>query len=300
MNSKQRQDSGYKSIDLRDAFAVLAKRKWYLLVPFVIVFSSAVGVSYLLTPQFESRTILSYGNSPSLIKPLSGLVASQSEERMSSEDRRRLLAAMRNEITSSRVLSRLASELKLDQMPDIEKEAQRIRSEHPALELEAVKRDLIIEDLREHVTVDFAGKEQLAIGVLDPDPFMAQRMASRLTEIYIEERVLQDLGAVREAQELTDDQLTKFESQLQKLIDEKTDAERAFLKMQIDETIISEENRRTIRTAIDEIAGEINDLNREEVSLLEQLRGDVRLTMSPNAKISSLKQQLSEDSKSLV
>lgn len=289
-----------KVIELRDAFAVLVKRRWYIIVPFVLVVGAAIGVSLWLTPEYESHAILSYNNSPSLIKPLSSMVTSQSSNRMSGDDRRRMLAAMRNEITSSRVLSRLIIEMGLGRDPDIDKAALRLRAANPTLPLEQIKRDLVIDQLREAVVVELVGRDQLSIGVFDPDPFMAQRMADRLTDIYIEERVLQDLGSVREAQQLTDDQLNKFERQLDDLVEQKTNSEKEFLKMKIDESIISEDNRRAISKAIDEVTSEISELNREEVALLGGMERSVSLELKASSSLLTLRNELREDSRSLV
>ncbi len=293
-------NSEQATVDLRDVLAALSRRKWYIIVPFVLTLSAAIGGSFLLEPAYYSTTIMSYNNNPSLIKPLSGLVAQSGSRRMTSEDRRRQLAAMTNEIMSSKVISRLIREMRLDQNPKIEEEAQRIRSSNPRLALETIKMELLIKKMRDAIEVEFAGQGQLRIGVYDVDPLIAQQTASRLTEIYMEERTLQDLGAVRSAQELTDDQLTKFESLLLAAVEKKTEAEKASLRLQIDETIISEDNRKTIGAAIDEITSEISDLNRDQVELVVKLKSVGTLKPTTSKNLRSLKKQLGEDSRSLV
>lgn len=293
-------DKENSTVDLRDVLAAIGRRKWYIVVPFVLTLAGAVGGSYLLEPAYYSSTIMSYNNNPSLIKSLSGLVADRGATRMSSEDRRRQLAAMSNEIKSSQVLGKLIREMKFDQDPKVEKEAQRIHSANPRLPLAKIKMELLTKEMRESIDVKFAGKQQLQIGFYDPDPILAQQTAARLTEIYIEERTLQDLGAVRSAQELTDDQLNKYNTQLQEALAKKTEAEKAYLQLQIDETIISEENRKTIGAAIDEITSEINDLNRDELESVSKLKSMGKLSPPKSKKLNSLKAQLAEDSRSLV
>jgi uncharacterized protein involved in exopolysaccharide biosynthesis len=296
-----RQDeTDHSTVDLRDILAALGRRKWYIVIPFVLTLSSAIGGSFLMESAYYSTTIMSYDNNPSLIKPLSGMVSQSGRGRMTSDDRRRQLAAMTNEILSSKVLSRLIRELRFDQNPQVEQEAQRIRSANPRMPLEKIKMELLIEKMRESIQVEFAGQRQLRLGVYDSDPVVAQQAASRLTDIYIEERTLQDLGAVRSAQELTDDQLSKYESQLQVALDKKTNAEKVYLQLQIDETIISEDNRKKIGAAIDEIASEISDLNRDEMTLVGKLKAVGKLTAPSSSNLRALKTQLGEDSRSLV
>ncbi len=288
------------TVDLRDVFAAVSRRKWYIVIPFVLTLASAIGGSFLMESAYYSTTIMSYNNNPSLIKPLSGLVAQRGSGRMTSDDRRRQLAAMTNEILSSKVLGRLIREMKFDQNPQVEQEAQRIRSQNPRMPLDKIKMELLIKKMRESIEVEFAGQGQLRLGVYDKDPLVAQKAASRLTDIYIEERTLQDLGAVRSAQELTDDQLNKYESQLRVALEKKAAAEKDYLQLQIDETIISEENRKKIGAAIDEITSEISDLNRDEMALVGKLNTVGKLTPPSSSNLRSLKKQLGEDSRSLV
>ena len=113
-----------RAVDLKDILSVVEKRKWVILVPFLIVVAIAFGGSYLLTKEYESSAIVGYHNDPNLIKPLSGLVPTDDEGRMTSEDRHRLLAAFQNEVISSRTLSRLILDLKLDDDPEIRDKAK--------------------------------------------------------------------------------------------------------------------------------------------------------------------------------
>jgi uncharacterized protein involved in exopolysaccharide biosynthesis len=47
-----------KGIDIRDILNILKKRKWFIIVPAIIVTAVAFGASFFLTPKYQSSTII--------------------------------------------------------------------------------------------------------------------------------------------------------------------------------------------------------------------------------------------------
>jgi len=288
--------------DLRDVMHIIGKRKWVIIVPFLIVVGAAVGGSFLLTPEYESKSIVSYRSDPNLIKPLSALTPSDQEERMTNEDRRRLLSAMTNEIISVRSLSRLITDLRLDADKDVNEKARKAQARSPGQSLENIKLELLLEELRGTITVDFAGRDQLLLTVSHSNPQTAQKMAARLTEIFIEESALRDLGSVRDAQQLTDDQLSKYDKLLQSAVDKRNETEREYLRLQTDTSVMTEDNRRTISAAIDELRSEIINLEKEVSNLGEKVTSLAisEKAYSPSRAVDSTRDELEEDGRFLV
>jgi hypothetical protein len=91
-------------------------------------------------------------------------------------------------------------------------------------------------------------------------------------EIFIDEKVKQELNQIRSSQDFSDMQLEKFDKQLSEKIDERTNLEQEQLAIELDEGVAAESNRQEIVGEIDRIGDEIDELSEHEAEILTELR----------------------------
>ena len=121
-----------------------------------------------------------------------------------------------------------------------------MQSANPGIPLDQIKFDILLSSLREKISIAYAGQYQIQITTQSTNPVIARDMAETLGEIFIAEKLKQELGSVRLSQDFSYEQLSKYERDLQDKIDQRTRLEKEILAIQLNESVASEENRKMI------------------------------------------------------
>jgi len=258
-------------IDIRDIWGIVWKRKWVIIIPLILCTASGYGVSFLITPEYESFAIVAISQKMHLSNDIQNLLGIN--PRYQRENRRDQLRGIYNELTSSSYLYQVASQLKLDQDPELDKKARNLASLQQAATLEDIKFDLLQQDLKETIDVRFVAQDQIRLQVQSTKPRLARDIANTLGEVFITEKLKQELTSIRSSQDFSDVQLQKYERALQDKIAERTRVEQRLLQVRLDESITSEANRSEINSEIQRANQEINDYRDDERGIVSQLSG---------------------------
>ena len=256
--------------DVRDIWAIAWKRKWMIFIPLVIVASATFGLSYLIEPEYEASTIIAIHQDVPLTTELQRLIGTDDRVGRNNQRRDQLLSIL-NELTSTAYLSMLVERLHLDDDPSLDSKARNLLGNQPEAALQALKFSLLQGRLKDKIDISFAGQDQVMITTQSSDPGKARDIANTLGEIYITEKLKQELTSIRSSQDFSDFQLQKYEAQLQAKIDERTAVERRLLQIQLDESVTSESNRSQIVSEIDRSNQDVRDLRSEEKIVLATL-----------------------------
>jgi len=179
---------------------------------------------------------------------------------------------LQNELTSQTYLHQLIRELNLDQDPEITKQAAKMRDENPSFTLDDLKLSLLVNGLREQISVSSVGADQIELMVESGDPVIARDMVTTLTQILEQEKTKYEMERILDNQSFADLQLEKIEYNYQQMIDSLTSAQSRMTQLSLPENISSESNRREILSDIDNTKLEINDLTNERRRLLNELK----------------------------
>jgi capsular polysaccharide biosynthesis protein len=256
------------TFDLKALLPIIRKRKWLIILPWILVSAVVAGGSYLMTPIYEATTIITIDTEVKLSEELRSLLdMRQAYRRRLSSDQ---LRGYYNEITSTHYVSQLAARLGLAQDEALIAQARQLAAVS-GMTVEATILQLLQNRLMAQVRVSHAAGDQIKITVESANPEQARDMANTLGEIFLQEKHQQEMATIRSSQNFSDIQLQKYETGLQNKINERTQLEKDYLKIQLDEAITSESNRSAITGEIDQTNTEINDLLREERSILNDL-----------------------------
>ncbi|MDZ4722447.1 MAG: Wzz/FepE/Etk N-terminal domain-containing protein [candidate division Zixibacteria bacterium] len=290
--------------DIQDILTIVRKRKWLIILPWLFVALAAWGGSYLLTPQYKSFAIVSVDPNVRLSGDLQKLLGLDQRYRQTQAQQSAMLKSLYNEITSTRYVDLTNDRLHLDDNEELRESARRIAARQQAagtLMSEEQVRLLILQDqLKEQIKVSMAGEDQIEITAMSTSQGRARDMANVLADVFIEERLKQELSSLRSSQDFSDVQLQKYEKQLAVLIDEKTQFEREFLNVQLDVNTTSESNRNELRAEIVENNNDIDKFYEAEKKALSKLgsRSGVniaRLTLSQTDESREIKNQLTRE-----
>jgi uncharacterized protein involved in exopolysaccharide biosynthesis len=260
-----------KSLDLSDIISVAWRRKWLIILPFILVTAVAVVGSYQLTPEYQSSVIVGLSDQIMLSDQLRRLIGDARNGIGSQRYRHEQMRSLQNEIKSSPFLGQLLVRLKLDQDPELNREAGKIALTSPEMTLDQIRFEIFLNLIRDEIEVRSVGINQIRLSVNSSSPVMARDMAQNLAEILIEEKMKQALGTIRTSQEFTFEQLEKYEENYQTKINERTAFAKEYLKLQVDEVISSPDNRRSITSEIKGVRDIINDKETHAAQLLKQI-----------------------------
>ena len=250
-----------------------------IIIPVIIATLAAYGGTFLLAPEYQASTIVWIDKPESVSRELMRIIGSNQYSRESGEERRQRLQALQNEVTYQTYIYQLIEDLGLDKDPDITRRAAEQREASPQFTLEQLKRDILLDDLRERISVGFVGTDQIRISITSNDPKLSKDMVTKLTEIMEEEKTKYELEKILDNQNFADLQLSKTESMYQQAIDSLTAAQRDLLELKIPSEISAEANQNAIRADIESIRQEISDYKNRAAEFNNRLK-ELDLTRS--------------------
>lgn len=260
------------SLDVRDILAIIRKRIWIIVLPLILVTAISIGGSYLITPEYESSAIIQIDPQVRLIGEVQMLVGQQNRYRTPSHyERRDQLNSYYNEITSSHYTSRLGEELHLDRLPNLQQQAQERTALQPNLSIEEARVSVLQGMLKESVSLSWASGDQIRITAHSTDPVQARDITNTLGDIFISEKVKQELNQIRSSQDFSDIQLEKYERKLEDQEEERTQLERELNSIRLDEEIASETNRSEISSEVRRASQDIEDYREREKEIIGEL-----------------------------
>jgi uncharacterized protein involved in exopolysaccharide biosynthesis len=258
-----------KQIDLREILGILLKRKWLIILPLVIITAVTYASTYFLVPKYESSTIVWIDKPSSVSRELVSIVGERRETRDELQSRR---LALETEITSKNYLIQLIRDLKLDEDPEVTRQAAKAReSAPPNSTLEQIRDDMLVERLRKQISVTFHGWDQIKITVESIDPTLSRDMADRLADILSREKAKYEMEKILDNQTFTDMQLKKTEYYYGLALDSLNTARTRLSRLQVPADIASDANHAAIVSSIEKTRLEKDDYDRERSTLESQL-----------------------------
>jgi uncharacterized protein involved in exopolysaccharide biosynthesis len=261
----------FKTGDIKNILPIVKKRKWLIILPWFVVAVLVFGGTFLMTPEYESFTIIAIDPEIKLSTELQNLLGINRAYH-GYDNRTDRLRSIYNEITSTRYMAQLSEKLKLGDNPVLNEHAQKIAAAQPNMTVEQVKLDLLQGELQSKITVTFAAGDQVRIAVQSASPSQARDIANTLGEIFIDEKLKQELSSIRSSQDFSDIQLQRYENLLREKTDRKTELEKEYMNIQLDESVTSDSNRTEITAEIDRTDNDIEEYRRQERAILADLQ----------------------------
>jgi len=228
-----------KQINLRDLWHIVLKRKWLVVVPFILAVIASYSGSYLLTKKYQSRVTIIVKESE-LIGPeirritnVTGLDAVRSER-----DLKLWQQSITSEIKSPATLLRVINELGLADDVRLQAEVDRLVEEYPEYGRRELTNIALIEKLQEEqIRVGFLGQNLVLIRCESEDPLQARRMAEVLADVFREEQIREDLLRIRAMQEFSTEQLAIYKKEWEDAEAELGDFKKNYSKANVSEKV---------------------------------------------------------------
>ena len=278
----------FRPSDIKLIIRSILRRKWLLIIPWIIVSGLAVAGSYLIAPQYKASTIISVDSQINLspgMRQMVGNVGSNDWRR----NRSQRLSSFYNEITSGVYLGQLDERLGISNSPAMQATINIAQTDNPDLTRDQVTLHVLQSTLKDQIEVEFAGENQLQISISSLSSTEAADLANGLGEIFVEEKHLQRMNLSRLQVDFSDTQYDKFEKKLRDAITAKTEFEANLTQSRLSEQVTSTANRADISTEIYNVSQEVSHYREREQQFLEQLRNsDVGLPNNPKLNESTV------------
>ena len=200
-------------INLHAYWKILWRKKFYLIVPFVLAGVIAVMGVKRLTPIYESTTMMSI-EEKNVLTPTMERYLQSGQDRNVMRDQQ-IRAMIETRLKSRDFLEYTVKELGLDRSPELRSRIQETASgDEGGLSVdELVMRNLIVM-LREKIKVVNPQPGFVTIGVQDTDPSTAYVLAQKISELFIDVTKQEEIKGFRQTGTFSDEQLAIYKDKL--------------------------------------------------------------------------------------
>lgn len=265
--------AGERTFDLRKYFKLVWKRKILIILPFVIVTGVGIWGSFRLTPIYQSATTIMIKETKLLTRPLETMIPGGDETQSSQQQKDQRLTTIETLILSSETLKELISELKLDQDPWVMKKRTLLEEKKSGVGTqEAPVEKMLLDNLKENITVELKGENLVEIKVTSPSPEKAAQIAETLTEIFIKRSLEDEQLGVKQTSGFSDEQLVYYKTQLQESENKLRGFEAKYLQKETIDTISQRNRMAEVGSVVAAIRLQIEDI-KEQLNVLAQQIG---------------------------
>ena len=267
-----------KFTDINNIWPTIWRRRWLIVLPWLLVTFTVFFGSKLLTPQYRAYSILLIDRDVRLseeLRELLGLGRNYQGDAMREDE----LRAYRNEIISSQFMLQLATRLKLYQDPILMAQAEKVAATTPGMTKDQALAYVLQDRLAKNIYVNYSGGKQIQISAESADRGLARDITNTLSELFIEECLKEDVTSIRSSQDFSSVQLQKYNTLLENKIKERTDFENSIRQNQLDSSVSSKNNYDQIQLEIDQTKQDISDFQNEKENLISQL---ISIGVDPN------------------
>lgn len=194
-------------LELRDYIRILKRRKWYFIIPFVVVLPLGALKVITTEPVYQSSSILQIDSSRLLGSGFKGVVPGVTETERG--------VRLKKKILSSEYLTQLIRRLRLDQGDRIRKKAIEKHDAYPEKSVDEIVYFLLLTNLRKNIDIRDYGSGVIEIKTTAGSADQAYEIVKNLTDIFIEESLQGELSNVQSALDFNTQQIAIYKEKLE-------------------------------------------------------------------------------------
>lgn len=196
-----------REFDWRQYWAVLSRRKWWVIAPIVLLTSASIAVALLyIKPTYEASATIQV-----LPSRLQRSMREVTPGVSNAVDYREL----QKKILNTPNLLQLIQRLELSKDPVANETAKTLHAKAKWLPYDEVLERVLLETLRDNLSVQMnQGAQLFQISARNESPRLAYRLVKSLTEIFVDESKKNELRGIRGVMEFSNEQLEIYEQKV--------------------------------------------------------------------------------------
>ncbi len=259
--------------NIRDYLQIIIKRKWYLIMPTIIVPLVAILTTFFMMPTYQSSTKILLNEANVLPSVVEQEIGSRTQYRRQSSAE--IQSKYYSQITSTAYLKSLIAKLDIP-IPD---EVKRTISEQVEgidnIDIAELAENILISKIRDKIEVRVSGASIIGIAITTNTPMMAKKMTQTLAEIFLEESLAQELAGVQGNITFTEEQLSVYRDKLYRAQNDL----KQFRQQIITSTV--EEDTTTLSMNLNSIFSAVEALD-SEIKSAEERKSELRINLRPH------------------
>jgi uncharacterized protein involved in exopolysaccharide biosynthesis len=222
-----------QKIDIQTYWKIFWRKKYYFIIPIVLSLVISVAGVRMLTPLYQSFTILSIEEQNIIEQTMSRYVTAADDRHR--EMNMRYRAIIETRLQSRSFLESVVRDLGLERSPELLNSLRQANgAETNGEELENILMRHLVGMLREKISIDNPNPGFFRIGIYDTDPRTAYVLASTVSEEFIESMRQSRLQGIRQAGAFSDEQLAIYKEKLEASEKELTNVRREMLDRNVE------------------------------------------------------------------
>ena len=196
-----------REFDWRQYWAVLSRRKWWVIAPIVLLTSASIAIALLyIKPTYEASATIQV-----LPSRLQRSMREVTPGVSNAVDYREL----QKKILNTPNLLQLIQRLELSKDPVANETAKTLHAKAKWLPYDEVLERVLLETLRDNLSVQMnQGAQLFQISARNESPRLAYRLVKSLTEIFVDESKKNELRGIRGVMEFSNEQLEIYEQKV--------------------------------------------------------------------------------------
>jgi capsular exopolysaccharide synthesis family protein len=261
----------HRSFDLQEFATLLARRKWLLIVPWVVAVTAGTAAAFLLPPIYFSSVTMLLERPRELSGPLGGMVGTGNPAEQQAE-------VMREQVQSSLFLKSVITATGLRTDPETRAWALKQTRRFPGMTEDEAVESFLIDYLRGAAAIRRTRGDVFQVTVGDYRPKRAQRFAEGIANQFVISSKAAQLEAVRATQEFSVEQQQIYKRKLEESEARLEAARRASVASTIVGTAVNAQNLVRARSLVDQADLEVE----EQRSRVAQMRAQLEGRAQPN------------------
>ncbi len=274
-------------VDIGELGRILWRRKWLLLLPWLVALGIGIAAAFLLKPVYYSTTILLLDRGQSMQGPMGNLQGGLEAEQQAD--------IMKEQVQSSLFLKSVLNATGLKEEPATRRFALKSATRYPNMSQDEQVETFLVEYLRNAVSIKRSKGKLFQVTVADFDPDRAKKFADAIASQFVASSKARQLEAVQDQQEFSVAQLQIYKRQLEVAEGRLEGARRSVLSTTFSGSTVNDRNYGFAQTLLEQAGIEADEHRARVQELRAQFAGKLRendpaLLSSPEA--SSLAAQL--------
>lgn len=205
---EQMTENTQKLLNFREYWRVVKRRKFFLIVPFMTVFTTVFVLSFFIKPTYESSTTLMISNSQFVNRNMERMLPGLTQ-------RQHTAKIIKSKVISRVNLIELINRMKFKEETELQAEARTRQKKYPHHSLDEIMDEMLLENLNKLIEVQNIGSEYITIKARHHQPERAYQMAKLMAEIFIDNSLEAQLGGLEGVVEFGNQQLMIYKKKLE-------------------------------------------------------------------------------------
>lgn len=259
---------GAAPLDTAEMLRVLLRRKWLVILPWVLAVAVGVAAALLLKPVWFSNTMLLLDRGQALQGPLGTISGGPDVDQQAD--------IMREQIQSSLFLKSVVASSGVKEDPATRTWALKSASRYPGMNPDEEVESFLVDYLRDAISIRRSKGKLFQVTVADYDPDRAKRLCEAVANQFVASSKARQLEAVQQQQEFSTEQLQVYKRALDEAESRLEAARRNAISTTLTSSVVNAQNLSFAQSLLEQAGTDADEQRQRVADLKSRFAGSAR------------------------